>query len=182
MRLTALTCLIGVLALAGFPGLSGFWSKDAILGVGLERAGVFAGGAGAGSHAWPALIGAITGLVVAAITAFYAMRMWLMAFWGEPRTDAAAHAHESPLVMTVPLVILAVPSALIGWMLHRNHLFSGVLSDGGFEMETHLGVAVVASVLALAGMVVAWAMYAKPTLASDQIERLPAHLFRTFKS
>ena len=177
MRITAATCLIGVLALAGFPLLSGFWSKDAILGVALERAGFF-GGAAAGS--WVPLFGAVAGLVVAALTAFYAMRMWLMAFWGEPRSDAAAHAHESPAVMTIPLIILAVPSILIGWALHNNHAFAGMLAGRTIEGEMHWELAGVASLLALAGMGLAWRIYAKPRLAADPIEKLPAPLYRTF--
>jgi NADH-quinone oxidoreductase subunit L len=180
MRLTAATCLIGVLALAGFPGLSGFWSKDAILGVSLEQAGFFVGGSGAGAHGWAALIGSITGLVVAAITAFYAMRMWLMAFWGEPRSESAAHAHESPAVMTIPLVILAIPSLLIGFMLHQSHLFAGFLQGHTVAGEMHWNLAILASLLALAGMGLAWRMYAKPQMAADPIERMPAPLYRTF--
>jgi NADH-quinone oxidoreductase subunit L len=100
MRSTAITCGIGVLALAGFPLLSGFWSKDAILSAALENGSPIA------------LFALIVGIVVAALTAFYAVRMWMLAFACDPRSEAAAHAHESPLIMTVPLWILAVPSAV----------------------------------------------------------------------
>ena len=53
---------------------------------------------------------------VAGLTAFYVARMWLLAFWGEPRTEDARHAHESPAVMTLPLWLLAIPSVVLGWV------------------------------------------------------------------
>ncbi len=188
MPFTAWTCLIGALALAGFPLLSGFWSKDAILGVALERAGFYDGpgfgpafdGPGFGAHGWAAMIGGVTGLIVAAITAFYAMRMWFMAFWGEPRSDAAAHAHESPLAMTIPLILLAIPSLGVGWILHQNHLFGSYLAGGdpaGGAMN--IGLAVLASILTLSGMALAWTMYGKQKLAADPIDRIPAPLYRS---
>ena len=119
MRATAITFLIGVLALGGFPGLSGFWSKDAILG---RRAGeqkVRRRRSRSGQHDCRR-----------GLTAFYATRMWMLAFAGEPRSEAAAAAHESPAVMTPSLWALATavgaPSA--GYHLAANDRFVSFLA------------------------------------------------------
>ncbi len=95
MKWTMLTMLAGGLALAGFPLTTGFFSKDEILVVAYEY--------GAISHQW---LPYIFGIVAALMTAFYTFRMWFVAFDGEPRSDY--HKHESPWVMLVPLMILAV--------------------------------------------------------------------------
>jgi len=98
MPVTALTFLIGTLALCGFPPLSGFYSKDAIL-----------------AAAWiksPALFG--VGVAVAALTTFYMFRLVFVVFGGGAKSDLPAHAHESPRLMTYPLAGLAVASVIAG--------------------------------------------------------------------
>ena len=108
MPLTWLTSLLGSLALVGTPFFSGFYSKDSII----EAVGVSTiPGAG---FAYFAVVAGVL------ITAFYAFRMYFMVFHGKPRFEVGhghdAHTpHESPLVVTVPLVLLAVPSVLIGF-------------------------------------------------------------------
>ena len=89
------TFLIGVLALSGVPFFSGFFSKEAIL------SGAFEGGA---------MVPWLLGLVTAGLTAFYAFRMLFVAFFGQSRLDKKVerHAHESPAVMVVPMIVLAV--------------------------------------------------------------------------
>lgn len=100
MPVTFATFLIGTLALTGFPYLfSGFYSKDAILATAL--------------HAQPWLFA--IGLGTAFLTAFYMFRLVIVVFFGTAREGAAGHAHESPAVMTVPLLLLAVPSIAIGY-------------------------------------------------------------------
>lgn len=115
MPWTAYTMLVGCLAIAGAGvpfviGLSGYYSKDAIL----EQAfsfWQFNGSAFAGIFFWLAAGGA-------AITAFYMFRLWFMTFAGEPRDEHRfEHAHESPKVMYVPLVILAFFAITVGWKL-----------------------------------------------------------------
>ena len=102
MSWTHKTYLMGALALAGFPFLaSGFWSKDEILHYALEK---------------DRFVFIAFGLVTAAITAFYTSRQMYLVFEGTPRTDAAEHAHESPKVMTVPLVILAIFACIAGFI------------------------------------------------------------------
>ena len=105
MPVTAYTMLVGVLAIAGTPFFSGWYSKDLILsnamGFGLQHT----------NHV--ALF--VVPLVTAGMTAFYMFRLWFLAFAGEPRSEAAAQAHESPPVMTLPLVVLAAFSVFVAW-------------------------------------------------------------------
>ncbi|MGH8915406.1 MAG: NADH-quinone oxidoreductase subunit L [Acidimicrobiia bacterium] len=101
MPVTAITMGIATLAIAGIPPLAGFWSKDEILASAFERGGWF-------SVLW------IIGLVTALLTAFYMSRQWVLVFLGEPRWDQDARPHESPKVMTVPLVVLAALSIVGG--------------------------------------------------------------------
>ncbi len=171
MPYTAWTCGIAVAALAGLPPLSGFWSKDAILGALVDHA----------QQNPAAAIGLAIALLVAALTGFYSVRMWMMSFSGEPRSDAASHAKESPWVMTGPLVVLAIPSVALGWYLHAGDRFVRFLIDRpDSPAEMPYGLAAAAAALALAGMCGAWLLYRKPVLAADPIERMPTLLYRTF--
>jgi NADH-quinone oxidoreductase subunit L len=103
---THATMLIATFAIAGVPGLAGFFSKDEILAQTFEH-----------PHAWFRVL-YVLGLVTAGLTAFYMWRLMALTFYGESRveTHAAAHIHESPRVMTVPLTVLAAGSALAGWI------------------------------------------------------------------
>jgi NADH-quinone oxidoreductase subunit L len=101
MPITAVTMGIASLALAGIPPLAGFWSKDEILAAGFARGGWY-------YFLW------VIGLVTALLTAFYITRLWVLVFLGEPRWDESAHPHESPRVMTLPLVALAALSVVGG--------------------------------------------------------------------
>jgi proton-translocating NADH-quinone oxidoreductase chain L len=106
MPVTAYTMLVGVLAIAGAPLFSGWYSKDAILADALGYGAV---------HPRHILL-TILPFVTAGLTAFYMVRLWLLAFAGEPRDrHAHDHAHESPWVMTVPLLVLAAFSVGVAW-------------------------------------------------------------------
>jgi NADH-quinone oxidoreductase subunit L len=99
LPLTCLTFLIGTLALIGFPGSSGFFSKDAILVLAYQRnLPIFA-------------LGAFTAL----LTAFYMTRLVVVVFFGKPRSDHAARGGEAPMVMVIPLLLLAIPAAFGGF-------------------------------------------------------------------
>ena len=98
MPVTFITFLVGTLALMGCPGLSGFYSKDAIL-------------VAAESH--PVICA--LGLFVAFLTAFYMTRLVVVVFLNRPTTENARHAHEAPLSMSLPLLILMVPAIAAGW-------------------------------------------------------------------
>jgi len=104
LPVTHLTFLCGAASLAGVPLLSGFWSKDEILSATFDasrfewsRRGIYG-------------ILLIVGLITAGLTAFYTFRAYFLTFWGEEKIppEAGHHAHESPLIMTGPLVILAI--------------------------------------------------------------------------
>jgi len=103
MPITFVTFLIGTLAIAGAPGLAGFFSKDEIL------AHTFGGG-----HYVLWAVGVLT----ATLTAFYMFRLLFLTFFGELRAseEVAHHVHESPATMTIPLVVLAVLSIVGGWV------------------------------------------------------------------
>jgi NADH-quinone oxidoreductase subunit L len=106
MRITALTMLMGVLAIAGTPFFTGWYSKDAIVAQAFGFVSV---------HRQHLLLFVLP-LVTAGITTFYMFRMWFMTFTGEPRDHHVyEHAHETPWTMTTPLVILAVCSVGLAW-------------------------------------------------------------------
>jgi NADH-quinone oxidoreductase subunit L len=105
MPVTAYTMLVGVLAISGTPFFSGWYSKDMILSNAM----------GFSLHHTQHIALFILPLVTAGMTAFYMFRLWFLAFAGSPRDLGAEHAHESPWVMTLPLIVLAVPSVCIAW-------------------------------------------------------------------
>jgi len=118
LPITYWTCLVGSLALIGFPGTSGFFSKDALIdAVHLSHR------TGSGYAYFCVLSGVF-------ITALYTFRMFFMTFHGKPRMDhhTQEHLHESPWVVTVPLILLAIPSAVIGWFTVEPVLFGGYFS------------------------------------------------------
>ncbi|MBK7584859.1 MAG: NADH-quinone oxidoreductase subunit L [Myxococcales bacterium] len=138
MKVTAVTFIFGALALAGVPGLAGFFSKDLILEALYEH------------HAY----GPLGMLMIAAfLTAFYMGRVVFLAFFGKATKKTQA-AHESGPSMLAPLVLLAVLSVGLGYFGKR---FAGLY---GVEYHFHLGaVGGAASVLGLAGLVLAYAVY-----------------------
>jgi NADH-quinone oxidoreductase subunit L len=103
MPVTFWTMTIGLGALVGVPPLAGFWSKDEILHLAVSGSG------------WRAGIVYVSGLLTVFITAAYATRLWLRTFFGAPRSITAAHPHEPPWAMAWPVVVLAVPSAILGF-------------------------------------------------------------------
>jgi NADH-quinone oxidoreductase subunit L len=106
MKITAISMLMGVLAIAGTPLFTGWYSKDAIL----ANAWGFVY-----HHPHHFLLFGLP-LATAGLTAFYMFRMWFLTFIGEPRhAHVHEHAHESPWTMTVPLIVLAVLSVCVAW-------------------------------------------------------------------
>jgi NADH-quinone oxidoreductase subunit L len=127
MPITYLTCLVGALALIGFPGFSGFFSKDALIEA------VHASHLPAATYAyWCVLLGVF-------VTAFYTFRLVFMTFHGEERMDqhTKEHLHESPWVVTLPLVMLAIPSVVSGWPLIGPLLFGGFFQGAIDVKESH---------------------------------------------
>ncbi|MFE3884619.1 NADH-quinone oxidoreductase subunit L [Streptomyces lydicus] len=162
LPVTFVTFGLGYLAIIGFPGLSGFFSKDKII----EAA--FAKG---GTEGW--ILGGAA-LLGAAITAFYMTRVMLMTFFGEKRwTPDEVHPHESPKVMTVPMIVLALGSVFAGGLFSINEAFVKWLEPVTSFAHGHSPVSattVTAStiVVLLIGVGIAWLMYGRkpvPALA-----------------
>src|SRR4051812_18999873 len=149
MKITWITFGIGWLAIIGVPPFSGFWSKDKII----EAAFVGDG--------WRPWVFGGAALVGAGITAFYMTRLFLMTFHGERRWTEDVHPHESPKVMTIPLMVLAIGSAGLGLLLGpTNALLDWLEPVTGPhpEEDTVIGVPLLITVtLVLVAVGVAWA-------------------------
>jgi len=174
LPLTYPTFLIGAIAIAGIPFLSGFFSKDAILTAAYANGHYFVWGLG--------ILGAV-------LTAFYMFRLIFLTFHGKERLDPEVkeHIHESPPVMTIPLVILAFFSIIAGlvWMpvvFGKNlnffgHFLEPVLRGGHEAHISHelewilIGISVG---VALLGIIIAWFFYIKAPRIPERIrERFP---------
>ncbi len=157
MKITGTTFFIANLAIAGIFPLAGFWSKDEILSAVSE------------SKIPGHEILYYAAVFTAFLTAFYMFRLFFVVFMGQPRDHHAYdHAHESPLTMTGPLMVLAVLSICVGWLnLPGVDSFSKFLHYGEYHEEVfHMGIAIASSIVALAGIGLAFVFYiSKPELA-----------------
>lgn len=156
MKITWVTFGLGWLAILGVPPFSGFWSKDKVI----EAAFI-----GEGWKPW--VLGGAA-LVGAGITAFYMSRLFFMTFHGDRRwDDDEDHPHESPLTMTVPMMVLAAGSALLGLVLGPTGIFTHWLEPVvGAHGEEHPVIApavliVLTLVLVAAGAGLAWMRYGR---------------------
>jgi NADH-quinone oxidoreductase subunit L len=162
MPVTFWLYMIGTLALAGIFPFAGFWSKDEIL---LDA-----------SMNYPTVYLLLT--IAAFLTAFYMGRQIWMVFFGEARHEAAAHAEESPKVMTVPLMVLAVLSILGGALnlpfegFHNLTIWLGHTLGEVEGLPLNLQVAGVSTVLALAAILVSWLIYGRKPLKAGQPDPL----------
>jgi NADH-quinone oxidoreductase subunit L len=174
MPRTYWTFLIATLAIAGAPLTAGFFSKDGILAEAYHRGGVglwLAGAAGAG------------------MTAFYMFRQVFMVFFGTCRADEHTkhHLHESPPIMTIPLMVLAGGSLVVGWLglppFMGHNAFAGWLEPvfghphHGLSVAAEIGLMVTSVAIATAGASLAYAMYVtrriRPETFSDLAGGLP---------
>ena len=170
MPITWFTMLIGTLALVGFPGFSGFFSKDAIIDAAhhssLPGAGVV----------YLMVLGSVL------ITSLYSFRLFFLVFHGKQRMDEHAREslHETPAVVVVPLMVLAIPSAIIGWYFVEPVLFGGYfgssifVAPGGHEVLAEMAKTWPGAmqfvldgffhwpfILVVTGFLVTWIMYIK---------------------
>jgi NADH-quinone oxidoreductase subunit L len=186
MPITCITAWIGSLALAGIPPFAGFFSKDMIIeavhhsklpGSGLAYAAV--------------LIGVF-------VTAFYSFRMLFLTFYGKPRMDEETlhHAHESPWVVTLPLILLAIPSVLAGWLMIDPLLFGKFFGESikvsashdvlGEIKKTYHGIGPLIAhglqslpfLFAIAGIGLAWLLYIRYPEFPEQIRQRVAAVHR----
>jgi len=177
MRLTSITCLAGALALAGIFPFAGFWSKDEIL------AAVF--------HSTLPGHYVLYGVALAVVflTAFYMFRLWFLTFAGSPRTDVAKHAHESPAVMTGPLLILGLLAVVGGALLLRfppaavglsTFLAPNAAAEGGSSAVKY-GLIAASLLVALAGIGVAWRGHRRQALHAESLARSLPGLYESFR-
>ncbi|MDH3761955.1 MAG: NADH-quinone oxidoreductase subunit L, partial [Gammaproteobacteria bacterium] len=181
MPITYWVSLIGSLALIGFPGFAGYFSKDAIL-IATQNADVW----GSGYAYLCVMLGVF-------VTAFYSFRMFFLVFHGEERMDkhTREHLHETPWVVTGPLIALAIPSVIIGWITIDEVLFGDLFKEAILVFEDHGAMAAVGAAfhgsfsfvihgfggvavyLAFAGVGAAWWIYLKkPGLAAQFKQKL----------
>jgi NADH-quinone oxidoreductase subunit L len=166
MPITTWVYVVGALALAGIVPLAGFWSKDEILlDASRENTAVY-----------------VLLTLAAFMTAFYMGRQVWMVFFGQPRTEAAEHAHESPPLMTTPLIALAVLAALGGamnlpfgslnfltvWLQHSVVNVHLPAPGEGFSIV----VALISTVLALVAIGLSYVIYGQKPLAEGQADPL----------
>ncbi len=144
MPVTFWTFLTGTLALTGFPLLAGFWSKDAILTAAFHQNIVIFSMA----------------VFTAGLTAYYMFRLFTVAFLGAPRSDVVSHAHESPAVMTIPLLILAVLSIVGGYLGVEEYLRHGSLPGHEEGAGAVMGLSVAVFTI---GALTAWLLFRRST-------------------
>ena len=189
MPITYWTALIGSLALIGFPGTAGFFSKDLLIDAVKESHWH-----GQGAVYWIAYLSVLLGVFV---TALYTFRMFFLVFHGEERMDkeTKSHLHETPWVVTLPLVMLAIPSLVIGWPAVEPLLFGGFFGDAivvqsGHDVLGHMGEAWHGPLallehawqtpvlwLAMAGLATAWFLFLKRPDIPETIQRKFAGIY-----
>ncbi len=177
MPFTFITAWVGSLALAGIPPFAGFFSKDMIIEA-VEHSHLRGSG-----FAYAAVLMGVF------VTAFYTFRMLFMTFYGKPRMDnhTLKHVKESPWVVTVPLMLLAIPSLVSGFFMIEPLLFGGYFSESIKVLPVHDVVREIGShysgigpfiaqglqsapfLLAVAGIGLAWLMYIRYPFLPDQL-------------
>lgn len=156
MPVTYLTFAMGYLAIIGFPGFSGFWSKDKIIETALAEN----------------LVVGLCALLGAGITGFYMTRLMLMTFLGEKRWEQGVHPHESPRLMTVPLIVLAALSVL-GGVLILNDFIVDFLAPVTGVAEHHepplapIVITIIVTLVVAAGVAAAWFLVGKRDVPRD---------------
>ncbi len=161
LPITHITFLIGCIAIAGVPPFSGFFSKDEILAAAFAKSPVY----------W------VLGVIGAAMTAFYMFRLYATTFLGKFRgtPNQEAHLHESPMAMTLPLILLAVASAIAGaigvpeimgghhWLSHQLSSIVGEPTEIGLSHATELVLMAVSVSIAVIALLMAVNIYRKKT-------------------
>jgi len=148
MPITNITFLIAALAISGVFPLSGFWSKDEILVAAFEHNKLIYG----------------VGVFVAGLTAFYMFRLYFGIFWGKD-TQYKHTPHESPISMTFPLLVLAFISIFSGFI----HFSEYITPDkAGFEAHLNIPLAIIATVVGLTGIGLAYIFYKKENNLADR--------------
>ncbi|MEG3636622.1 NADH-quinone oxidoreductase subunit L [Micromonospora palythoicola] len=164
MKITWLTFGAGWLAIIGLFPFSGFWSKEPIIVEAFAREG------------WTAWLFGGAALLGAALTAFYMTRLFVLTFHGPKRwTEDIEHPHESPALMTVPLILLGIGSLGAGWLLATSvpdwltaTYGLGVQEEGHEAVLSHLAITVLATLVTVAGVALAWFLFRNGTATAQQ--------------
>ncbi len=185
MPITYWTSLIGSLALIGFPGFSGFFSKDAIIEA-VHHSDIVGS-----TYAYVLVVAGVF------VTALYSFRMFFLVFHGEGPRDAHAkeHIHETPKVVTIPLILLAIPSIFLGYLTIGPMLFGDWFDGVLFVLPEHGGLAEMGEqfhgatgfilhgmmglpfYLAMGGLAVAWYIYMKNPSIADRIKSMASPVY-----
>jgi len=187
MPITYVTMLLMTMAISGVPFFSGFYSKDAILAVTQHPEPAYAA-LGYEAHGFLWKIPMIVIPIAASITAFYMFRLIIMTFHGEPKSEHAEHAHESPWVMTVPLLILAALAVFGASLFNYNELVgvttwsasAGVQVQGEIHHAEH-GLAPLITSLIVAGLGIAasFAVYQFKVFSAERMAKALGPVYRT---
>jgi len=159
MKITAITFIIASLSISGIFPLSGFWSKDEILAV-------------ASHYHNPIFL--IVGVLVAGLTSFYMFRLCFVTFFGKPRDQHKFdHAHESPKVMTIPLMVLAFLAIFAGWVgipWLKHGYSSFVFHHEPHHVEPNYLLMIISTLVALSGIYLAYAMYYRKSISPEKLK------------
>ncbi len=186
MPITWITFLIGSLALIGAPGFSGFFSKDSIIEA------VHASSLPGAGFAYVCVLGGVF------ITALYSFRLYFLVFHGKERMDehTRGHLRETPAVVTIPLIILAIPSVIIGYVYVEDMAFGSYFGDAIFVLPQHdvlgqlskdfhgpMGMIIHAFSqapiwLAFAGVATAWFLYMKRPDIPERIKNSASAIYK----
>lgn len=158
MKITAITFIIASLSISGIFPFSGFWSKDEIFAVAAEYHPIFL----------------LVAIIVAFMTAFYMFRLCFVTFFGKPRDKHKFdHAHESPKVMTIPLMILAFLSIFAGWLgipwLAKGYS-SFVFFHHPHHAEPKIWLMILSTIVALSGIGLAYLIYYKGSISAEKLK------------
>ncbi|WP_131106668.1 NADH-quinone oxidoreductase subunit L [Ornithinimicrobium sufpigmenti] len=154
VKITWITFAAGWLAIIGFPFTAGWYSKDHIIESAFSAPG------------WQGWVFGLVTLLGAGITAFYMSRLFFMTFHGKARWEDDQHPHESPLTMTIPMMVLAVGSLVLGAALYPTGILTGWLepvfgtADHAEPLIPLLAIQISVFVLMAIGVLLAWRMYA----------------------
>jgi len=173
MPITFVTFLVGALANAGLIPLAGFWSKDEII------VGAWISDSPFGK------VASVLGLIAAFLTALYMFRLVFLVFFGKPRYDTQQiHPHESGPWMTWPLILLVIPSLLIGfigfppedgWFQHFLHHSFEHVEEHHVSLTMTVTFGVLSTIAAAGGIFVAWMTYSRGAISAEAVgERYPA--------
>ncbi|HEX8344963.1 MAG TPA: NADH-quinone oxidoreductase subunit L [Actinoplanes sp.] len=162
MKVTWLTFATGWLAIIGIPPLSGFFSKEPIIAAAFERGD------------WTSWLYGGAALLGAGLTAFYMTRLFVLTFHGPARwTDDIEHPHESPAIMTVPLILLSIGSVAAGWLMSTSvpTWLEPVFGEEQAEPHgvlSHTVITILSILVTLLGAGLAWAMFRNGTAKQEQ--------------